>query len=46
MKCLILMGSPRKQGNTRQLLDPFTAELTALGWETETVGLYDLDLRP
>ena len=46
MKCLILMGSPRKNGNTRQLLDPFAEELTSLGWETETVWLYDLDLRP
>ena len=46
MKCLTLMGSPRKNGNTRQLLDPFAEELTALGWETETVWLYDLDLRP
>ena len=46
MKCLILMGSPRRQGNTRQLLDPFTEELAALSWQTETVGLYDLDLRP
>ena len=46
MKCLTLMGSPRKNGNTRQLLDPFTEELTALGWEAETVWLYDLDLRP
>ena len=46
MKCLILMGSPRKNGNTRQLLDPFTEELAALSWQTETVWLYDLDLRP
>ena len=44
MKCLTLMGSPRKGGNTRQLLDPFTAELAASGAETETFWLYDLDI--
>lgn len=42
----ILMGSPRKTGNTAALLRPFTAELEKLGCRCETVWLYDLDLRP
>ena len=46
MKVCILMGSPRKQGNTNALLVPFRQELEALGAETETVWLYDLDIRP
>ena len=39
MNVLILMGSPRKNGNTRQLLEPFTETLEARGAETETVWL-------
>ena len=46
MKACILMGSPRKQGNTNALLGPFRQELEALGAETETVWLHDLDIRP
>lgn len=46
MNVLILMGSPRKNGNTRQLLEPFTETLEARGAETETVWLYDRDIRP
>ena len=46
MKVCILMGSPRKQGNTNALLVPFRQELEALGAETETVWLHDLDIRP
>ena len=46
MNVLILMGSPRKNGNTRQLLEPFTETLEARGAETETVWLYDRDIQP
>ena len=46
MKVCILMGSPRKQGNTNALLVPFRQELETLGAETETVWLHDLDIRP
>ena len=45
MRFLILMGSPRKRGNTAALLEPFCEELAA-GGETETVWLYDRDIRP
>jgi len=40
------MGSPRKNGNTAALLGPFCRELEAAGAETETVWLYDRDIRP
>lgn len=46
MKALILMGSPRKEGNTAALLAPLCGELEAAGMETETVWLYDRDIRP
>nr|WP_325213000.1 flavodoxin family protein [uncultured Oscillibacter sp.] len=46
MKVLILMGSPRKNGNTAALPTPFRGELAAAGLETETVWLYDRDIRP
>lgn len=46
MKVLILMGSPRKEGNTASLLWVFCEELERRGAETEIVRLYDLDIRP
>ena len=46
MKCTILMGSPKREGNTAALLLPFLEELTALGAEWETVWLYDKDIQP
>ena len=46
MKVLVLMGSPRKGGNTAALLAPFCEELRSAGAETETVWLYDRDIRP
>ena len=46
MKACILMGSPRKEGNTMQLLRPFREELAAGGWESELIWLYGKDLRP
>ena len=45
-KALILMGSPRRQGNTAALLEPFCKELSAGGVDWETLWLYDLDIRP
>ena len=46
MKILVLMGSPRKDGNTAALLAPFCEELRAGGAEVETIWLYDRDIRP
>ena len=46
MKVLVLMGSPRKNGNTAVLLKPFCEELENGGAEVETVWLYDRDIRP
>lgn len=46
MKVLVLMGSPRKNGNTAALLTPFCEELEQGGAEVETVWLYDRDIRP
>ena len=45
MKMLILMGSPRKNGNTARLLAPFTEEAEALGAELETLWLDGMDIR-
>jgi multimeric flavodoxin WrbA len=45
-KIYILMGSPRKKGNTIQLLTPFIQEMEAHGCECKTVWLYDKDIRP
>lgn len=46
MKALILMGSPRKEGNTASLVKPFVGELEAKGVECTTFDVYDMDLRP
>lgn len=46
MKALILMGSPRKGGNTASLTAPFVDELKANGVECTTFDVYDMDLRP
>lgn len=43
---LILMGSPRRNGNTAALLAPFCEELQRGGAETETVWLYDRKIGP
>lgn len=45
-RVLILMSSPRQQGNTAALLEPFCQELKHGGAETEVVRLYDRDIRP
>ena len=46
MKVLILMGSPRKNGNTAALLAPFCEELKRGRAEVETVWLYDQNIQP
>jgi len=46
MKVLVLMGSPRKNGNTAALLAPFCEELANCGAETEVIWLHDKDIRP
>lgn len=46
MNCCILMGSPRKQGNTAQLLMPFTAELNKNQVRCESIHLYSQVLNP
>lgn len=38
MKVCILMGSPRKQGNTNALLGPFRQELEGLGVGGTKIG--------
>ena len=46
MRVCILMGSPRKNGNTNALRLPFQDELEQLGHTVTTYWLYDLDIRP
>ncbi len=46
MKCLIVMGSPRKKGNTASLLKPFVQALTDGGAEHELIWLYDRTIHP
>ena len=46
MKILILMGSPRKGGNTQALLKPLMEELSAGGAEPELIWLYDKKIFP
>ncbi len=46
MKVCILMGSPRRSGNTAALLEPFCETLRGGGAEVETVFLHDLNIRP
>lgn len=46
MKYCILMGSPRKSGNTISITKPFIEELTASGHEVELIWLYDKDIQP
>lgn len=45
-KACILMGSPRKNGNTIQIVKPFMEKLEQSGWMCELLWLYDKDLRP
>lgn len=46
MKCVILMGSPRKNGNTISIVKPFMERMEKNGVNCELMWLYDLDLRP
>lgn len=46
MKCTVLFGSPRKQGNTAALVGPFIRELRDLGCEVELLDLYDRKIGP
>ena len=45
MNVLILMGSPRPDGNTAQLLRPFREALEERGHTCRTVWLYDREIR-
>ena len=42
----ILMGSPRKNGNTMQLLQLFMQQLQQSGCECELIWLYDKNIQP
>lgn len=44
MKVTILMGSPRKQGNTNAVLEPFMEQLKKQGVEYDLFWLYDMDI--
>ena len=46
MKFCILMGSPRKKGNTAALLEPFTKELTDNNIDYDYIWLYDKKIQP
>jgi len=46
MKYCILMGSPRKKGNTISIVEPFIDTLIANGDDVELIWLYDKDIRP
>ena len=45
MKCYILMGSPRKNGNTVALIPPFVEELEKHGVSCHMDWLYDMDIK-
>ena len=45
-KVCILRGSPRKEGNTNALAEPFTAALKEKGCSVTEFDLYDMDLKP
>jgi len=45
MNFSILMGSPRKGGNTQALLTPFMDELRAQGHDVDMLWLIDMDIK-
>lgn len=45
MKCYIMMGSPRKEGNTVKLVETFIDEMEKNGVECEMDWLYDLNIK-
>ncbi|MBQ2753682.1 MAG: flavodoxin family protein [Firmicutes bacterium] len=44
MNILVLLGSPRKDGNTWQITEPFIKEAEALGADVRTHFLYDKNI--
>lgn len=46
MKCTVLFGSPRKQGNTAFLTECFLDECRSLGMETQLISLYETHIEP
>ena len=46
MQVCILMGSPRKNGNTSKLLRPFVEVMEAKGYSCNLIWLYDRNIRP
>lgn len=46
MKYCVLLGSPRKNGNTVKLVEPFVEELEKAGGECELIWLYDKKIFP
>lgn len=46
LKFLILMGSPRKNGNTHELVKPFMEELKTNNNQCEILWLYDMNIKP
>lgn len=46
MHYCVFMGSPKRQGNTMSVLDPFLQELKAAGHTTELIWLYEKEIRP
>lgn len=46
MDVCILMGSPRRQGNTAALLEPFREELEQGGAQTRNIWLYEKNIQP
>ena len=46
MKICILMGSPRKNGNTASLLKPFISEMEKNGHSCNLIWLYDKNIQP
>lgn len=45
MRFLVLMGSPRKQGNTISLVEPLIQEIEKLGNEADIIWLHDKEIR-
>ena len=46
MKVCIINGSPRRNGNTAELLKPFRERLLQLGAEIDDIFLKDYKVRP
>ena len=46
MKLCILMGSPRVNGNTASLIEPFVNEFKRHNIDVEIINLYDKDIKP